>query len=279
MAILLFFTPFAFIFIAAILNADLYGRMDENTQVFLGRDSTLDALVVIHRLISDENAAEVSVMLSARMYSPVGDSISSGKLRLKVAVYDGSSSLPFTPLAIATLDSSARIASNFTITTSSQRFIAPVIPSVNGFPFDEISIEPLIVVNASDGQDRLPSIHVLKTVPGRLLRTQKQNTEPIISLVRSQTEIALVLTTSVAFLVISLIVTRHIVAHAKRLTGLEELLTVAGFLIATAGFRDLVGVSRASGTSALEIFVFGGPVALLTAAISYSTLTRHKKRT
>jgi len=266
----------AFVVGVSVLNADLYGRLRETQSIGFSDPQQPSVLLVVHRLLPEENAVEASIILAVQRGTPVADSVEAGKFKLRVSVYDASGFLPFTPLSVATLDSSGWRMNTGTQAVTSPRFAIPVSPSINGFPFDDLRLETGIVVESADGLALRYNASVQRAVPGRLLHASGTWMQPVVVLTRSPTEKALVLASSAVFLLLSAILAIHLVKRTERTTALEEVLALAGFLLATAGFRDLVGVSRASGTSALEVLVFGVPLLLVTGGMLYSMLRKER---
>jgi len=143
------------------------------------------------------------------------------------------------------------------------------LPSVYGFPFDDLSIRPIFEVSRDGTYTDHYRLEVQKALPGRLMEVSNE-TIPVIRLTRSPTEKAIVLVSAVVFLFLSGILVYGLFAARRGLTTLEELLAVGGYMVAAAGFRELLGVSRAAGTSALEIAVIGIPLLLLAIAVGRS---------
>ena len=80
----------------------------------------------------------------------------------------------------------------------------------------------------------------------------------------------LVYISSAIFLILTFIITYSLIRRKKRLNSVEELIMVAGYLLAIAGFREILGISRQFGTSSLEIIVILVPLIVLTIGIGYS---------
>jgi hypothetical protein len=72
------------------------------------------------------------------------------------------------------------------------------------------------------------------------------------------------------FLLLTGTLTYGIVTSQKGLNTVEELIAVAGYIIATAGFKEILGMNRDNGTSALEILVILIPLLSVSAGLLYS---------
>jgi hypothetical protein len=157
-----------------------------------------------------------------------------------------------------------------------ERFLIPIAPSLNGFPFDDIQIRPMIDLYVNGVYSKL-NFAIQKRIPGRIFSFSKNDKE-VVSLTRTSTEKYLVMIGSVIFLLLTVILTYGLVTAKKGLSTVEELIAVAGYILATAGFKEIVGISRNNGTSALEIVVILIPLLSLFLGLIYS-LYKAKKAT
>jgi hypothetical protein len=266
-----------------VMNADFYGRLIQTgTARGVGdpRSSEVPvARLVLHRLLPDEDAVEASLQLFADS-GEVADAIRAGKTRVTAVVRDGSSYQPFGIRHEVTLDASTAKteAGALSVGVESERFTLPVLPSVSGYPFDALQIHPFISV-AQNGMstDRF-RLEIQKAIPGRLMQLSDDKGVEI-RLTRSPSEKAIVVTGSVVFLLLSGLLVFSLFHSERGLTTLEELVAVGGYLLAAAGFREILGVSRAAGTSALEVAVIGVPLLALTVGVAFSFVRgRHQLR-
>jgi hypothetical protein len=132
-----------------------------------------------------------------------------------------------------------------------------------------VTIRPLIELWTNGEYTSNFHLEIQKALRGRLLGLS-DDTITTIRLTRTPTEKALVLTGSVVFLFLAGLLAFALFHARHGLTTLEELLAVGGYLVAAAGFRELLGVSRASGASALEVAVIGIPLLALALGIAVS---------
>lgn len=179
-------------------------------------------------------------------------------------VRDGSSYQPFGIQSDVTLDNvSANIEGGVAVAAvQSKRFFLPALPSIGGFPFDDLYIRPIVDVSRNGNYTPHFRLDVQKALPGRILEVTGDNI-PEIRLTRSPTEKAIVITSSLIFLFLSGILAYSLLAMGQGLSILQDLLAVGGYLVAAAGFREILGVSRSSGATALEVVVIGIPLLLL----------------
>jgi hypothetical protein len=257
-----------------VLNSDLYGRMTE-TQLMqwpystdFEADSIPKVTLIVHRYLSDENALEASLVIE---YNSQGlFSIISGKdINFMLEIGDGNSYQPFgVKKTFIFADSTNRqrfgaLYHGF----QSERFVLPLSPSLNGFPFDDLQIRPFVYCYINGSRTAF-NLSVQKRIPGRIL-TVPDPKEPLIVFTRTTTEKWFVLISSVLFLILTTIVTITLIRH-KGLSSVEEFTAVAGYIIATAGFREIAGLSRTSGISALEIVIILVPLLSISTALVWS---------
>ncbi|HYX72956.1 MAG TPA: hypothetical protein VE732_09300 [Nitrososphaera sp.] len=258
-----------------VMNSDLYGRLIE-TQVAQGVGDPAGSReiptvrLVLHRLPSDENVVEASIIIITEGGNLV-TLIREGKSSIKATVRNGTTYQPFGIQNDVTLDDTSAKAEPGvgSIAVQSERFLLPALPSLGGFPFDDLEIRPIVDVMRDGGHTSHFQLEIQKVLPGRLMEVSNDNI-PTIRLTRSITEKSIVVGSSLVFLFLSGILVYGLFAAQRGLTTFEELLGVGGYLIAAAGFRELLGVSRATGTSALEIAVIGIPLMLLAIGVGVS---------
>lgn len=124
----------------------------------------------------------------------------------------------------------------------------PSYPSLGTYPFDDIRLRPMVWVRSSrDGLLRA-RLEIEKAVPGRLLSVTQDSGAAVVTLTRAWTEKAFVLAASPVFVLISLAVTVGVFFARATASSLEQLIALASYLLAAAGFRELLGVSMAGTT-------------------------------
>ena len=262
-----------------VLNDDLYARLTQTTSVPSDLEPPTStgptARVVIHRILPDENAVELSVVLSIDSDDPLAIAIKRKQAALVAEVHDGQAVEHFALVHRSRLDDRNAVAGMAALAAPSDRFLLPALPSLSGYPFDDLLIRPMIIVKEETGSWIRFHTEVEKTVPGRLLKAKEVGGAPEITLTRSTTEKVFVTSGAALFILISLVVA--IVLFKTPLTGIGDLVAVAGYLLATAGVRDLLGISRAAGIGSLEVLVVGLPLLFLALALGASTLAGQRK--
>jgi hypothetical protein len=247
-----------------VVNADLYGRLSESKD-FDASSHGPRLIFVIHRILPDENAVEVSLRLVVDR-SAARDSVQNS---FKADVGDGSGAVPPFSTTTVTIDSASELVDGRLLSTT-PRFSYPTYQSIAGFPFDNVKLvaTPRMANNRGPISDFAFEVH--KAAAGRVLQARGRYTISI-ALTRSLTEKLMVLGSSCVFLLLVLVLSIQLSKSRSALSALDELFAVAGFLLAAAGFREIVGVSRTSGVSALEVVVFGIPLIALGFAVLRTT--------
>jgi hypothetical protein len=268
-----------------LLNADLYGRLTETQRlgnIFGATDDDPTIRLVLHRLLSDENAVEASVILTLSS-AKREDFKKQGNTRLRARVYDASFQ-PFGMGGFITLDlvSPEDIPDPGlnVISQQSNRFMLPLSPSLEGFPFDDRGVRVFTELRGTRSVVYAHLVEVEKMIPGRLLRASLNNGAVNATLTRTSTEKFLTITGAMVFLIVTLVIAWKLFMSTRALTGLEEVLAMAGYIVGAAGFRDLLGISRAAGGSTFEVVTLGVPLMALAVGLVMSTLraTAHRSR-
>jgi hypothetical protein len=258
-----------------VLNSDLYGRLTETAPFRLINSETEQSknlptvTLILHKYVGEENAIEASIAINYDRQN-VFENFKTDNLEFMIRLIDG---YAYTPIG---LDGTFNFTDNLKRNTygnfysgfESDRFLIPIAPSLNGFPFDDIQIRPLIDLYVNGIYSKL-NFSIQKRIPGRILSFSEKDKE-IVQLTRTSTEKYLVMISSIIFLLLTLILTYGLVTIKKGLNTIEELIAVAGYILATAGFKDIVGISRSNGTSALEIAVILIPLLSVFCGLIYS---------
>jgi hypothetical protein len=259
--------------VIAILNADLRGRMTQNQVVKWSAQSASDeepvVRIVVHRILSEENTVEASVILRVIADGPIGRDVKAGKTTLLVEVRDGSSLAPVELRAEARLDSSAFQPGFSSAAVQSPRFLLPAYESLGSYPLEELTVRPIVTVRETNTAGAVAAnVEIQKSLSGRELHASGSMGNVEIRLSRTTTEVAYILTLGIIFFTLSVLIALNLIA--ARLSGLQELLAVAGYFLAAAGFRDVLGLSRVTSTTLFEIVALGVPLVALSASLAVS---------
>lgn len=269
-----------FVFVAIpILNSDFYGRNDDLKRVegwpgYPHNPNTPDVTVrvVIHKLLEEENSAELSaiVVMDPRELAKLQRQ---GDKTLTVLVKDGSSTLPFELGGSIVVPVDPQQYKSGAI--ESERFRLPTLSSIAGFPFDDIILYIPVYVRGSNGLDYQFNLEIQRAFPGRLLEVDlKPNETPRVTLRRPLIEKVLVLTSSAVFVIISIIVAVKLFSRSTNLRAADQIVAVAGFIVACAAFRSFFDAPKKVGTSAFEIAIIVLPTLVLAIGFA-STILRN----
>jgi len=99
-----------------------------------------------------------------------------------------------------------------------------------------------------------------------------------IRLTRTPVERVYIIAASAIFFLLSLLVAVTLFSSPTGLTSVQEVVSVAGFLVAAAGFRELLGLSQIRGTTILEILIVGVPLVILAVGVASSVLRAWRNR-
>lgn len=266
-----------------VLNSDLYGRLIE-TEPFHTYNSTKkqsDSLptvtLIMHKYLSEENSIEASLIINYNRQN-IFKTFQKDKLEFTLIVSDGYSYNPIGSNKYFTIIDSSNLKTfgYGYFSKETERFILPIAPSLNGFPFDNILVRPLLDLYVNEQYSTFNFV-VQKRPLGRVLSFNDKDKE-VIQLTRTSIEKYLVVISSILFLLLTTILTYSLFNHKSGLNTVEELLAVAGYILATAGFREIVGITRSNGTSALEILVILIPLLSVSSGLIFSFIKGLKTR-
>jgi hypothetical protein len=236
--------------------------------------------LVIHKVVPDENSVEASVVIEA----PENFTESfprNPQPCMTLLVDDRSHERLFEPRRFH-FDCAKESGEAF-VFRQTPRFLLPAWQSVKLYPFDKVETLPLLRLTA--GGDMPPTRYVVaKTMSGRVLSREGSDLNWEIILARSTNQKIAILIAATLFIAIALVAAWKIVSAKSATSGLEDVIAVAGFVLAAAGFRSLLGVERLAGTSAFEIAVFLLPLVLLVvgmliAHVRNATAPRSQRQT
>jgi hypothetical protein len=246
-------------------NSEFFDRGPQTVLVSGTVDPNLaSATLLLHRLVPEENAIEASVLVNLGHAPSQNDSVSEPCLFVRVddrSVAGGETFLPRSfPLSCGGVPGTGFRGGE------TPRFLLPAYQSVTLYPFDEIRVFPYVRIDFVDGHPAT-TFRVIKKLPGRTMSWNGDELNWDIRLGRSTNEKVLVLFGAVLFVSLTLLTAWHMATAPMAASSVQDLVAAAGFVIAAAGFRDMLGVTRTLGTSAFELGVFVLPLLILAVAI------------
>lgn len=258
-----------------VINDDLYGRLIEtksyNKEYY--NDSLPTITLVLKEYVEEKNSIESSLIINYNQ-SITFRYYNEQKLEFEIFLTDrfNYNQIGLIKKFIATdsinSDNSGYLFSGF----ESDNFLLPVTPSTYGYPIDDLNLFPYITLDVNKRPSKF-LLKVQKRISGRILDFTEGN-DKMINLSRTLTEKILVYTSSIIFLILTFVITFSLIKRKKSLTSIEELIMVAGYILAIAGFREILGISREFGTSLLEVIVILIPLVAITIGLSYSYLKK-----
>ncbi len=261
----------------AVLNEDYFSRATQTLHLDKSisdqKPTEGDPILrfVVHRLIQEENSAEVSLILVLDTHSPMGSEIEANSQSIVAHADDGSSADLYGAHAETSVLSSADfIPGHKDAVARSSRLVFPTFSSVNAFPFDKISLRPMFKVTTNERRWHAHQVEIQKAFPGRKMTARWDNGGVVIHFSRSNLEIVYILGVSFIFLAATSLVFVSSLINPRSSIGIDHIVSIAGLLVAAAGYREILGVSKLPGTSVLEIVVLGFPLIILTANLVVS---------
>lgn len=256
-------------------NAEFYSSRTERSTL-TERTSSTDPIVLVRltELPAAQNSASLSVHVIARD-SALMDSLRFGTQRLFITLRDGSGARAYTSIARVVMDSSNSFPEDRRyLSTREHMATLPLLRKVNPYPFDDVVAFLSVSVEDVRGWHRPFVLIVEKGFPGRRLSLQGQPVNAELVLYRPRVEQGFVLASAFVLVIITaaLIVRLHRSDRTPSTT--EELVAVAGLVLGAASFRELLGISRVPGITALEVVVLGVPLILLTIGFLRSALSK-----
>jgi hypothetical protein len=245
-------------------NSEYFERGYQSIVVSGPRTEAIVARLIVHKISTDENSVEVSVLLEAT--GEIAERLPRGRQPcLILSVDDRSHERLFQPRQFI-FDCERAPGEGF-IARQTPRFDLPAWQSVTMYPFDDVETLPLLYLATAGGEVPPTRYIVAKTMPGRVLSQQGTELNWEIHLARSANQQIAIMSAAIMFIAIALFAAWQITRAKTPMSGLDNVLAVAGFVVAASGFRTLLGVDRLPGTSAFEIAVFTLPLILLALSI------------
>lgn len=264
--------------IAGMGNADFRNRSPQSITLPADKEPSrygLKVRLVVHRLLVEENAVEVSLIVQAR-YDDLPQGLKDETPCLTLVYEDGgeTGSLP------KTLDVDCKqfvipgSAVGEAISAETPPFKLTAFPSVASYPFDDWEFFPVVKLLARANLNAPAEYSVERMLPGKELKVEGTAYNWKVYLQRTVAEQVLVLAVGIAFLALSFLISWRMFSRDAALSGMQELLALAGFVVAIAGLRDMLGVTRTTGVSIWEIMVVGFPMMFIFLGILYPTVIR-----
>ena len=204
-------TVLAAILYFQLVNWDIQGRLTQTATVQTpsAKSSVPPPTVrlVIHRLLPDENAVEVSAVLT--LPSETAESLrrSNGASYVRAEIRDAFNIQEYF-LSTGVNENTDAVEPGFAAASvETQKFDLPFYPSIAGFPFDKVLVRAEITVYLPNHilLER-PTLEVQKAIPGRTMEAKDDGGFILIALSRGPMEKAFVLLSAGVFIFLSLVI-------------------------------------------------------------------------
>jgi len=249
--------------LVAALNSEF--RAAQASSITLGGPTAARPFAATLSILSlDEgtNTAVLQLRIVAQP-SPTLDSILTNKLSVTFELQPGLGDLSLDPQITLHFDTSTNRTVNQDSPFVEASFAAQTVRSISPFPFDDHMLFFVIWNWGTDGLTRPFTLTVAKRPAFRVLSLGGEPTVPQITLSRPTAQKGFILFASIVFVLMSAILAYRLNADSHEFGRLPELLGIAGLVIGITGFRELIGVTKASHFTLLETIVVGGPLAAL----------------
>ncbi len=266
---------------AALVNEDFFAR--ESQSVDIGctvahlcgemKDHVPRIILVLDKVSREENSVQAHLILLVHSAAAVRLQ-RQGVSTIRAEVRDASSPYLFGVVNGVTISLDKPPFGGQELT--SPVFSLPSYGSVAGFPLDTIHVRPAIQLedNEHPGIIYPAEVTIVRSFPGRTMTVKDDGGFPVLTLSRTWIEMYMVGISSAAFVLICLMVSIKLFTQRYGVTGLQELLAMAGFLIAAGEYKSIIGLPSDQGTSAFEIGIFGLPLLFLTIGMAVSAIRR-----
>ncbi|SAK52645.1 hypothetical protein AWB76_01740 [Caballeronia temeraria] len=263
--------------LVGVLNADFHNRSPQSITLRTEREHHVKVKIIVHKLLVEENAVEVSLLVQGD-YAKLPKALQD-RDPCYVLVYQDASDQDAPPKTFNVACKTAHIPgmADDRFSAETPPFKLTAYPSVEAYPFDDWEFFPMMTLITQAPVFSGAVFSIERMIPGKELSVSGDAYNWHIHLQRPAAEKVLVLTVGIAFLLLSLLISWRLFSGHIVLSGIQELLTLAGFVVAIAGLRDMLGVSRVAGVSLWEMAVIGVPMTALCLGMAYSTLRRMAK--
>lgn len=270
----------AVLFIAYVftVNGDLYGRLIQTIpNANWAAEGKPNVTLILHKLKLEESTVEASLAVNYDLSSMLKEQ-ESDLVDFTVGFSDG---YGYSPTGLIFLDNFLDSANRESFGHiypgfESEKFNIPVAPSVNGFPFDAIIVDPRIYLKVNGNYTSFNTI-IQDRIPGRTLDVSPEG-RGFVRLVRTGTEQIIVVFCSFFVLFITCFLGIELFKSTNGLNPMEGFISVFGTLLSIIGFREILGVSRVNGGGTLEVLVILIPLIIVFSGFVISILRGLKNR-
>lgn len=233
-----------------------------------GTTEPYEVTLLLHRYLREENAVEVSLTVEARQELP--ESASASKKCLALDFYERSPDQLFYPQQLAF--ECKKVGGRTFYGGQSKRFAIPAHQSVAPFPFDDIEIVPAAYLATPENNPTI-KYQVAKLFPDRTMRLTGNELNWEVTLERSVVEQTTIVISALLFIFLAALVAVRLVMTAAPISGTQGLLTLAGYIVAAVGFRDMLGLAKSPSSTGFELVVFVLPLCLLSGVMVWRNLS------
>lgn len=247
------------------VNSDFYAAGPEQ-RLFPGAKSESPLEVTVRLTGLNEATNTVQISVSATAQKPLSDLIQSGDQSLKINLFSRVGSWG---QEIATVDFTKSTAEKVLLDELASQSATGnmlVFRDVNPYPLDDYAQQLAIEVRGKTGDFIIYDTRLVKMIAGRRLVCKGDYNLIDFELKRPFPQKIFVFCSAIVFVLIVLGIALILIFSPVSQTPQSLLLTVAGFLLGAAGFRDLMGLSKLTSFGTGDALVVGIPLLILAGA-------------
>jgi hypothetical protein len=242
-----------------IMNSELSTRAREMYSIPTSRESRQENLFTVRlRLMSlseESNSLRVSLFLHSRN-EKFREYLKKGATKASIQVTDALDMNSVAGVSSTTLDFETDSHGSIDLKTNGTDFDLYAIDETYQFPFDRHASAFIIMVRLEDGSMPPFNVEVERVFAGRKLTLEGSSEQFRIYLGRTLNEKIIVVGSSVIFLATCFLLLYAIWNDREGLTGYQEALGLAGFVIAAVGFRQFAGLDIIKPRPYLDVILF-----------------------
>jgi hypothetical protein len=144
------------------------------------------------------------------------------------------------------------------------------------FPLDTYRVRLLVMLTTREEHTPAFEVEVQKSYVGRTFSVDGTSTEVMVAADRLLLDRIVVISASILFLALCGVIGRSLWMERDRLSGFNESIALAGFLLSAMGFREFAGFDQLPSRSVLDVLLFIPALTVLLTAFFLGGRTRRE---
>lgn len=254
----------------SVFNYDFLASTADFTTVS-SRVSHSPVLVVIRVVSLSEASNTLQISAAAVVDDPLASRIRSGDNQLRITLSAGDQ--PWATrniLAFNVNKDTPNQAHSKALETDYAQGTIVSTRDLNPYPFDDYSNQMSVDVTGSNNTYLHPDVRVIKLIAGRTVSATGHDDLFDITLTRPAIQKMFVVCAAAIFIFIIIGTSAMLVLSPGVKSPQSLVIAVAGLLLGSVGFRDLIGLTKLSSFSAGDALAVGIPLLALTLALTHA---------